>query len=171
MTEPGAPNRPNPGRPSPGRPNPGRPSPGGTATLAGRTVARMGFGAMQLEHQSAGRDAAIAILRQAVEAGVNHIDTAQFYGLANDLIRDALAPYPDELVLVTKVGAVRDGRALVPAQRPEQLRGQVETNLATLGADRLDAVYLRRLDAPPGIIADGDQKVDIDDQLAELSAL
>jgi pyridoxine 4-dehydrogenase len=101
---------------------PGRPSPGGTAKLAGRTVARIGFGAMQLEHQERGRHAATAILRQASEAGVNHIDTAYFYGLANDLIRDALAPYPDELVLVTKVGAVREGGALVPAQRPQQLR-------------------------------------------------
>ena len=66
---------------------------------------------------------------------------------------------------------MRDGRALVPAQRPDELRDQVEANLATLGADHLGAVYLRRLDAPPGIIADGDQKVGIDDQLAELSAL
>ena len=111
-------------------------------------------------------------MRQAVGAGVNHIDTAQFYGECNALIRDALAPYPDDLVLVTKVGADRDaGGTLVPAQRPAQLRAQVEANLATLGVERVGVVNLRRLDAPPGIIAEGDQLVDLDDQLAELAAL
>src|SRR5271154_3262084 len=91
-------------------------APGGTAKLAGRRVARIGFGAMQLERRTVGRDAALAVLRQAVDAGVNHIDTAQFYGACNAYIRDALAPYPDDLVLVTKVGAERDaGGALVPA--------------------------------------------------------
>jgi pyridoxine 4-dehydrogenase len=148
------------------------PAPGGTAKLAGRTVARIGFGAMQLERAGVGRDAALAILRQAVEAGVNHIDTAAFYGPANALIRDALAPYPDELVLVTKVGAARDADGTFGSgQRPEQLRDQVEANLATLGVEHVDVVNLRRLDAPPGLIAEGDQKVDLDDQLAELSAL
>ncbi len=148
------------------------PAPGGTAKLAGRTVARIGFGAMQLERAGVGRDAALAILRQAVEAGVNHIDTAAFYGPANALIRDALAPYPDELVLVTKVGAARDADGTFGSgQRPEQLRDQVEANLATLGVEQVDVVNLRRLDAPPGLIAEGDQKVDLDDQLAELSAL
>jgi aryl-alcohol dehydrogenase-like predicted oxidoreductase len=146
--------------------------PGGTAKLAGRTVARIGFGAMQLERAGVGRDAALAILRQTVEAGVNHIDTAAFYGPANALIRDALAPYPDELVLVTKVGAARDADGTFGSgQRPEQLRDQVEANLATLGVEQVDVVNLRRLDAPPGLIAEGDQKVDMDDQLAELSAL
>lgn len=97
--------------------------PGGTAKLAGRTVARIGFGAMQLERAGVGRHAALAILRQAVEADVNHIDTAAFYGPANALIRDALAPYPDELVLVTKVGAARDADGTFGSgQRPEQLR-------------------------------------------------
>lgn len=146
--------------------------PGGTAKLAGRTVARIGFGVMQLEQQGTGRDGALTILRQAVEAGVNHIDTAHFYGPCNDFIREALAPYAGELVLVTKVGATRnaDG-AIIPAQRPQQLRDQVEANLATLGTDRLGVVNLRRLDAPPGLTAEGDQIVDIDDQLAELSAL
>jgi aryl-alcohol dehydrogenase-like predicted oxidoreductase len=147
-------------------------APGGTAKLAGHTVARIGFGAMQLEFRPVGRDAAIAIVRQAADAGVNHIDTAQFYGECNALIRAALAPYPDDLVLVTKVGADRDadGR-LVPAQQPAQLRAQVEANLATLGVERVGVVNLRRLDAAPGIIAEGDQLVDLDDQLAELAAL
>ena len=148
------------------------PAPGGTARLAGRAVARIGFGAMQLEGRKADRETALTVLRQAVDGGVNHIDTAQFYGDCNALIRAALAPYPDELVLVSKVGAVREaGGGLVPAQRPEQLRAQVEANLATLGTDRLDVVNLRRLDAAPGIVAEGDQLVDLDDQLAELSAL
>jgi len=149
--------------------------PGGTATLAGRPVARIGFGAMQLSQQHSERDAAIAILRSAAEARVNHIDTAQFYGPCNALIREALHPYPEGLALVTKVGAERDERAvpipLVPAQRPHQLRASVEANLATLGADRLAVVNLRRLDARPGILAEGDQRVDLDSQLAELIAL
>ena len=148
------------------------PAPGGTVRLAGREVARIGFGAMQLEHRAADRSAALAILRQAVGAGVNHIDTAQFYDGCNALIRDALSPYPDDLVLVTKVGADREGSGkLIPGQRPEQLRAQIEANLAALGVDRLDVVNLRRLDAAPGIVAEGDQLVDLDDQLAELTAL
>jgi pyridoxine 4-dehydrogenase len=148
------------------------PAPGGTARLAGRVVARIGFGAMQLEGRNADRDTALAVLRQAVGGGVNHIDTAQFYGDCNALIRAALAPYPDDLALVSKVGAEREaGGGLVPAQRPDQLRAQVEANLTTLGAERLDVVNLRRLDAAPGIVAEGDQLVDIDDQLAALAAL
>ena len=147
------------------------PAPGGTAQLAGRAVARVGFGAMQLEHAT-DRSAALAVLRQAVGAGVNHIDTAQFYSGCNALIREALSPYPDDLVLVSKVGAeLNAGGRLVPGQRPEQLRAQIEANLAALGADRLDVVNLRRLDSAPGIVAEGDQLVDLDDQLAELAAL
>jgi len=147
------------------------PALGGTARLAGRVVARIGFGAMQLEH-AADRGAALAVLRQAVGAGVNHIDTAQFYDGCNALIREALSPYPDDLVLVSKAGAEMDGGGkLVPGQRPEQLRAQIEANLATLGVERLDVVNLRRLDAAPGIVAEGDQLVDLDDQLAELAAL
>jgi hypothetical protein len=135
-------------------------------------VARIGFGAMQLEGGNADRDTALALLRRAVGAGVNHIDTAQFYGDCNALIRAALAPYPDDLVLATKVGAVRDGDGkLVPAQRPHELRAQVEANLGALGVDRLDVVNLRRVDAAPGIVAEGDQLVDLDDQLTELAAL
>jgi hypothetical protein len=144
-------------------------------TLAGRPVARIGFGVMQLERSRVGKDAALAILRQAAGAGVNHLDTARFYGACNELIREALAPYDDDLVLATKVGAVRDADAkplpLVPAQRPDELRAQVEANLAALGTERLGVVNLRRLDAKPGIIAEGGQRVDLDDQLAELNAL
>ncbi|SEG79519.1 Predicted oxidoreductase [Actinacidiphila yanglinensis] len=151
---------------------------GATTTLAGRPVARVGLGAMQLTggHGLAGADPdrAAAVLRTAVEHGVNHIDTAQFYnaGRCNQLIRDTLAPYPDDLVLVTKIGAEHDDRAgLVAAQRPEQLRAGVEANLTGLGIDRIDVVNLRRVDSPPGIIAEGDQVVDLDSQLAELAAL
>jgi pyridoxine 4-dehydrogenase len=148
------------------------PAPGGTAMLAGRPVARIGFGAMQLERPGTGRDTALAILRQAVSAGVNHIDTAHFYGGANGLIRDALAPYPGDLVLVTKVGADRDADGkLIPAQRPHELRAQIEANLAALGVEQVGLVNLRRVDAPPGIVAEGEQLVDLDDQLAELTAL
>jgi pyridoxine 4-dehydrogenase len=142
-------------------------APGGTAQLAGRPVARIGFGVMQLERSAVGREAALAILRQAVGAGVNHLDTARFYGACNELIRAALAPYDDALVLATKVGAVWDAAAkpfpLVPAQRPAELRAQVEANLASLGAEQVSVVNLRRLDAPPGIIAEGEQRVDRDE--------
>jgi len=146
--------------------------PGGTATLAGRTVARIGFGVMQLEVRHVGRETGVRVLRSAVEQGVNHLDTAQFYGACNELIRAALHPYPDDLVLVSKVGAERDpAGALVPAQRPAQLRASVEANLASLGTDHLAVVNLRRLDASPGLMADGDQRADLDSQLAELTAL
>jgi aryl-alcohol dehydrogenase-like predicted oxidoreductase len=149
-----------------------QPDLGSTVDLAGRPVARIGFGVMQLERAAVGRDAALAILRQAAGAGVNHFDTAQFYGACNGLIRDALAPYADDLVLASKVGADRDGDGrLVPAQRPAQLRAQVEANLAALGTERLGVVNLRRVDAPPGLIATGEQVVSLDDQLAELVAL
>ena len=157
-------------------------APGGIAMLAGRPVARIGFGAIQLAATRPGRSApdrqaAIAILRAAIAQGVNHIDTAQFYGpgTCNELIRDALGPYPPDLVLVSKVGAEHDGQRspipVRPAQRPEELRASVEANLTTLGIERLDVVNLRRLDAPPGLSAEGDQIVDLDSQLTELIAL
>lgn len=150
-------------------------APGGTAVLAGRTVARIGFGVMQLTERpgAVDEDTALAVLRQAVEGGVNHLDTAEFYGesTANALIRAALHPYPADLALVSKVGAVRIGGTLVPAQKPAELRASVEANLTTLGVESLAAVNLRRVDAPPGLVATGDQVVDLDDQLAELIAL
>jgi pyridoxine 4-dehydrogenase len=152
--------------------------PGGTGVLAGRPVARIGFGAMQLSgffgRPGPPRQTAIEVLRRAAELGVNHIDTAAFYGagLANELIGAALSPYPDGLVLVSKVGAEDDAQGrLGAAQRPEQLRAGVEANLRSLGVDRVDVVNLRRMDGPPGILAEGDQIVDLDSQLAELAAL
>jgi pyridoxine 4-dehydrogenase len=123
-----------------------------SARLAGRPVHRMGFGAMQLPGPGvfgppADRRQALAVLRRAVERGVDHIDTAQFYGpdVANDLIREALYPYPDDLVIVSKVGAARDDHgAWVAAQRPEELRAGIEANLASLGLEQLPVVNLRR---------------------------
>ncbi|WP_116113108.1 MULTISPECIES: aldo/keto reductase family oxidoreductase [Amycolatopsis] len=124
---------------------------GGTFTLTGGlTVGRMGYGAMQLAGPGvfgppADRDAAVAVLREAVELGVNHIDTADFYGphVTNQIIREALHPY-DGIVVVTKVGAVRDDQgAWVHQRSPEQLRAQVHDNLRNLGVDALDVVNLR----------------------------
>lgn len=152
-----------------------RPHPGGLATLAGRPVARVGYGAMQLRWPERD-DEPVAVLRRAVEVGVDHVDTAEFYGdgVVNRRIRAALAPYPEHLVVVTKVGATPNPGGDVPlrlAQKPEELRSQVEDNLRSLGTERLDVVNLRRADAAPGLVAEGDQIVDIDDQLATMVAL
>ncbi len=134
-------------------------NPGGTFTMAGGlTVARMGYGAMQLAGPGVfgppkDRDEAIAVLRTAVELGVDHIDTADFYGphVTNELIREALWPYGEDLHIVTKVGAVRDENGGWPhARSPEQLRRQVESNLRTLGVDVLDVVNLRVGGGPDG---------------------
>src|ERR671927_265968 len=111
-----------------------------TGKLGDKTVNRIGFGAMQLAGPGVfgpprDRDAAIAVLRRAVELGVDHIDTSQYYGpdVVNDLIRDALHPYPEELRIATKVGARRDDTgAWLPAQRPDELRAGVEANLRSL---------------------------------------
>jgi aryl-alcohol dehydrogenase-like predicted oxidoreductase len=152
--------------------------PGGLGSLAGRPVARIGFGAMQLPGPGVfgpprDRDTALAVLRRAVELGVNHIDTAQFYGpdVANELIHAALHPYAEDLVLVTKVGAERDEHGgWNPAQRPEQLRAGVEDNLRSLQAERVDVVNLRLLGAEDGNgpVAGG---AGLDNQLAEMVAL
>jgi pyridoxine 4-dehydrogenase len=155
-------------------------APGGTAKLAGREVARIGFGAMQLPGPGVwgpprDRDTALAVLRRAVALGVSHIDTAQFYGngVANELIRAALHPYPEDLALVSKVGAERDADGgWIPAQRPEQLRAGVEANLRTLGVEQVGVVNLRLTDElPRGNPLPDDQKADLDSQLAEMTAL
>ncbi|BBY18677.1 oxidoreductase [Mycolicibacterium litorale] len=122
-----------------------------TFPLGPFTVHRVGFGAMQLPGPGVfgpprDHDQAIAVLRRAVELGVDHIDTAQFYGpnVANELIREALYPYPENLALVSKVGGKRDDQAnWLPAQEPDELRRDIEANLHTLGVDRLAAVNLR----------------------------
>ncbi len=123
----------------------------GTFPLGSRTVNRMGYGAMQLAGPGVfgppkDRDQALAVLREAVASGVNHIDTSDFYGpyVVNRLIREALHPYPDDLVIVTKVGALRgaDG-SWNPAQNPAQLESAVHDNLRNLGIDAIDVVNLR----------------------------
>ncbi|MGB8403664.1 MAG: oxidoreductase [Mycobacterium sp.] len=122
-----------------------------TYALGSYQVHRVGFGAMQLPGPGVfgpprDHDQAVAVLRRAVAAGVNHIDTAQFYGpnVANELIREALHPYPAELALVSKVGARRDEQGnWLPAQEPDDLRRAIEENLQTLGTDSLAAVNLR----------------------------
>jgi aryl-alcohol dehydrogenase-like predicted oxidoreductase len=154
--------------------------PGGPGRLGDLTVARIGYGVMQLAERR-GQDPvaapdAVALLRRAVELGVTHFDTAAFYGqdVANSLLREALHPFADDVVIATKVGARREPHGafgLTPAQRPAELRSQVEQNLSTLGVDRLGVVNLRRADVQPGILATGDQVVPLDDQLAELIAL
>jgi pyridoxine 4-dehydrogenase len=146
--------------------------------LAGHPVARIGYGAMQLPGPGVlgpprDRAAAIAVLRRAVELGVNHIDTAQFYGpdVANELIHAALHPYPEDLVLVTKVGAERDRQGgWIHAQRPHELRAGVEANLRSLEVDRIDVVNLRLLGAERDRRAKA-PAVDLDSQLAEMIAL
>jgi pyridoxine 4-dehydrogenase len=129
------------------------------------TVNRMGYGAMQLAGPHvfgppADRAAAVAVLREAIGLGINHIDTADFYGphVTNQIIREALHPYPEELHIVTKVGAVRDAEGGWPrARSPRELREQVHDNLRNLGVDVLDVVNMRvgGFDSPePGSIAE-----------------
>lgn len=123
----------------------------GAFTLGDRIVNRMGYGAMQLAGPGVfgpprDRAEAVAVLRAAVEAGVNHIDTSDFYGphITNQIIREALHPYREDLVIVTKVGALRgEDASWLPAQSPAQLTRAVHDNLRHLGLDRLDVVNLR----------------------------
>lgn len=143
--------------------------------LGPHRVARIGFGAMQLDRLAGRPGDAADLLRRAIDLGVDQVDTAQFYGdgFANDVIRQVLADGRQFLV-VTKVGADADPGKKLPiksAQRPEQLRASVEDNLRSLGLEQLPVVNLRRLDIAPGLVAEGDQIVDLDDQLAALVAL
>lgn len=139
--------------------------PGGTWTLGDLTVTRFGYGAMQLAGPwvmgpPADREGALAVLREAVDLGVTHIDTSDAYGprITNELIREALHPYPESLHIVTKVGATRDEQGGWPtARRPEDLRRQVHDNLTSLRVDVLDLVNLRLGDAEgprPGSLAE-----------------
>jgi pyridoxine 4-dehydrogenase len=151
------------------------PAPGGSFQLAGRLVARIGYGAMQLEHLHADPDAAVVLARHAFDHGVTHVDTAEFYGesFVNQVLARAL-PANNAVAVATKVGAVSNPGgevSLRPAQRPQELRASVEDNLRTLGREHLELVYLRRLGLGPGIKATGDQVVPLEDQLAEMAAL
>jgi pyridoxine 4-dehydrogenase len=139
---------------------------GGTYRVGDLDLTRVGYGAMQLAGPGVfgpprDRDAAVAVLRAAVDLGITHIDTADFYGphVTNEIIREALAPYPDDLHIVTKVGARRDEQGGWPhARTPAELQEQVHDNLRRLGLDALDVVNLRvgGLDAPePGSIGEG----------------
>jgi pyridoxine 4-dehydrogenase len=138
--------------------------PGGTYRVADLELTRIGYGAMQLAGPRVfgppkDRAAAIAVLRAAVELGINHIDTSDYYGpyVTNEIIREALAPYPEDLHIVTKVGARRDENGGWPeARTPAELQAQVHDNLRRLGLDVIDVVNLRvgGMDAPePGSIA------------------
>jgi pyridoxine 4-dehydrogenase len=125
----------------------------GTFTLGDRTVKRLGYGAMQLAGPGvfgppADRDAALAVLREVIARGVNHLDTSDYYGphVTNHLIREALAPYPGDLVIVTKIGARRGGDgSWLPAFSPAELTSAVHDNLRHLGVDALDVVNLRMM--------------------------
>ncbi|MBB1258715.1 aldo/keto reductase family oxidoreductase [Streptomyces alkaliterrae] len=139
--------------------------PGGTWTLGDLAVTRFGYGAMQLAGPwvmgpPADRDGALAVLREAADLGITHIDTSDAYGprVTNELIREALHPYPESLHIVTKVGATRDEQGgWPPARRPEDLRRQVHDNLKSLRLDVLDLVNLRLGNAEgpqPGSLAE-----------------
>jgi pyridoxine 4-dehydrogenase len=139
--------------------------PGGTWTLGDATLTRFGYGAMQLTGPRvmgppADREGALGVLREAVELGITHIDTSDAYGprITNELIREALHPYPESLFIATKVGANRDEQGGWPvARRPEDLRRQVHENLESLGVGVLDLVNMRMGDAngpQPGSIAE-----------------
>jgi aryl-alcohol dehydrogenase-like predicted oxidoreductase len=139
--------------------------PGGTWTLGEMTVTRFGYGAMQLAGPwvmgpPADRDGALAVLREAVELGITHIDTSDAYGphITNQLIREALHPYPGSLHIATKVGATRDEQGgWPPARKPDELRRAVQENLENLGIDTLDLVNLRLGNAQgpvPGSLAE-----------------
>ena len=140
--------------------------------LGAVTVGRIGFGAMQLPGRGVfgpprDPDRARAVLRRAIELGVDHIDTSQYYGpdVANDMIREALHPYPEGLRIVTKVGGRRDAKgAWLPAQRPEELRSGVEENLRSLKLERMALVNLR-------LIGAGEADVPLAEQLGALEEL
>lgn len=147
----------------------------GSFRLGARVVRRMGYGAMQLAGPGVfgpprDRAEALAVLREAVASGVNHIDTSDYYGpyVTNELIREALHPYPDDLVIVTKIGARRGGDgAWLPALSPAELTAAVHDNLRRLGLDVLDVVNFRSLHGGVAGPAEGS----IEPQLAVLADL
>ncbi len=150
-------------------------SPGGRAEIASHSVARIGYGAMQLQRLHDDRPAAQQVVRRAIELGVDHIDTAPFYGhgFVDAVLRDTLRP-DDGVTIVSKVGAAADTSGpfpMRPAQRPEELRAGVEASLHQLGVERIDVVNLRRMEGRLRIPVSPDQVVDLDDQLAVMLAM
>ena len=147
----------------------------GTYKLGERSVARMGYGAMQLRKLASEPAEATALLERAVALGVDHFDTAQFYGDgAINVLIGRVARANVGVTVASKIGADPNAGGKVPmrpAQRPEQLRASVEDNLRSLGLDHIPVVNLRRLDVGPGLRPEGDQVVDVDDQLATMVAL
>lgn len=149
--------------------------PGGPGRLGDRIVSRVGYGAMQLRRLRKDRSAAIGLLHRAVELGVDHFDTAYFYGdgFVNELIGEAFGS-GGGVTIVSKAGAEPNPGGEIPlrlAQQPRQLRASVEDNLRSLGTEHIPVMNLRRADSGPGLRADGDQVVDLDDQLAVLTEL
>ena len=152
--------------------------PGGSFTPAGTdlTLNRMGYGAMQLAGKGVfgppkDRDAAVAVLREAVAAGVNHIDTSDFYGphVTNEIIKEALHPYPDDLVIVTKVGAKRGGDgSWNPAQSADDLKAAVHDNLRNLGLEAMEVVNMRFMGGGAG---HGPAEGSVEPQLTALAEL
>ena len=146
-----------------------------TFPLGTYSVGRVGFGAMQLPGPGVfgpprDHDEAVAVLKRAIELGINHIDTAQFYGpdVANELIREALHPYPPNLALVSKVGARRDAEGnWNAAQEPDELRADIEENLRELGVDKLAAVNLRIHAGDPSAVGEVDREL-FDRQLSAM---
>lgn len=151
------------------------PRPGGTGRLSEHTVSRIGYGASQLHRLRGHRAAALALVCHAVERGVDHFDTAQFYGngFVNEILGEALQGH-DDAIIVSKIGADPDPAGPFPmrvAQRPEELRASIEANLRSLGLEQLPVVNLRRMDGRHRIPARPEQDVDLDDQLAVMTAL
>ena len=147
----------------------------GSYQLGANQVARMGYGAMQLRRLVGEPNQAVALLERAIDLGVDHIDTAQFYGdgrinnMIGQLVRSRVG-----VIVASKVGADPNPGGTIPlkpAQRPEQLRASVEDNLRSLGFNQIPVVNLRRLDVGPGLKAEGDQAVDLDEQLAMMISL
>jgi pyridoxine 4-dehydrogenase len=143
--------------------------PAGTFEIAGKTVNRLGFGAMRLTGQGiwgdpADRDECVRVVRRAVELGVELIDTADSYGpyVSEEIIREALHPYPERVLIATKAGLVRHGPDVwLPVGRPEYLRQEAEMSLRRLGLERIDLFQLHRIDS----------KVPLEDQIGELKKL
>ncbi|OIH92419.1 aldo/keto reductase [Curtobacterium sp. MCBA15_001] len=145
--------------------------PGGVGSLGGRAVARIGYGAMELARLTEDRAQGVALVRRAIELGVDHVDTAEFYGggAVNQILHDAIRP-SDGVLIASKIGAdPNPAGGMVLAQQPNQITASVETQLTTLGVEQIGAMNLRRPGVNPEVPAE--QRVDLDAQLAALRDL